>query len=343
MLALAWPWMLLSAPLPWIVYRFVRPAEARCNPLRVPFFREFSESVSELSLSSRLGNRLLLSCIWCCLILAAARPQWTGEPDRVPVSGRDMILAVDTSGSMKAEDMEISGGLVNRLAAVKHVARDFITRREGDRVGLILFGTHAYLQTPISLDLNTVEALLQESAIGIAGEKTAIGDAIGLAVKKLRQADTTPGNAVLILLTDGTNTAGNIDPLKAAELADVAQLKIYTIGIGSGYAGASTAFGQRVLAPPSDLDEGMLQDIARRTGGRYFRATDTATLEEIYELIDALEPISEDSLYLRPVTELFLWPLLLAMAAAACMALHHAVVMPNWPGTRGPSAPETRA
>ena len=342
MLSLAWPWILLFAPLPWIVYRFLRPAEARCSALRIPFFREFPEPVSESSLSSRPGQRLLLSCLWCCLILAAARPQWTGEPDQVPVSGRNMMLAVDTSGSMKAEDMEISGKPVNRLATVKHVAQDFIARRKGDRVGLILFGTHAYLQTPISLDLNTVNALLQESAIGIAGEKTAIGDAIGLAVKKLREANTAPGDAVLILLTDGTNTAGNIDPLKAAELADVAGLRIYTIGIGGGHTSVNTGFGQRVPGPSPELDEGMLQDIAERTGGRYFRATDTRTLEEIYELIDAYEPISEDSLYLRPVEELFLWPLLLAMATASCMVLHHAIGMLAWRRTHGSSAGKIR-
>lgn len=329
MFSLAWPWaLILTIPVPWAVYRFMRPANYSRDSLRVPFFREFATSVEEQSLSPRLGSWVMLSFIWCCLVLAAARPQWIGEPDQVPVSGRDLMLAVDASGSMKAEDMEIAGRPANRLDAVKHVARDFIARRRGDRVGLILFGTHAYLQTPLSLDIDTVNALLQESAIGIAGEKTAIGDAIGLAVKKLRESGAGTDNAVLILLTDGTNTAGNIDPLKAAELAHVSKLKIYTIGMGAGSMAIDTGFGQRFINPSSELDEGMLENIAQRTGGRYFRATDTDSLEEIYELIDTFEPISEDSLYLRPVKELFLWPLLIAMAAALCMVLIHAEILP---------------
>ena len=172
MFTIAWPWILTLLPLPWFVYRFIPPSEITEPALLVPFFKEAAVLTKQNSVSSPKWKQGLLILIWVLIVFACARPQWVGTADQIPVTGRDLVIAVDVSGSMKAEDMEISGDRVNRLIAVKEVAKEFIKSRKGDRIGLILFGTHAYLQSPLSFDLETVNTLLQESAIGIAGEKT---------------------------------------------------------------------------------------------------------------------------------------------------------------------------
>jgi Ca-activated chloride channel family protein len=207
----------------------------------------------------------------------------------------------------------------DRLSAVKRVAGEFLENRVGDRVGLILFGTRAYLQVPLTLDRQTVNDLLQESAIGIAGEKTAIGDAIGLTLKRLK--DRPGEDKVLVLLTDGSNTAGTIAPLKAAELAATAGLKIHTIGVGAEQMLIQDMFGSRLVNPSSDLDEKTLTAIAQLTGGKYFRAQDATTLSKVYNLINQLELVEEDSQHLRPTIELFHWPLSLAVILALLLIL----------------------
>ena len=186
---------------------------------------------------------------------------------------------------------------------VKQVAGDFIERRAGDRVGLILFGRRAYLQTPLTFDRQTTRALLEESAIGLAGKETAIGDAIGLAVKRLREEPEQ--NRVLVLLTDGANTAGAVEPLKAADLAAAEGLKIYTIGVGADEMMVRSLFGSRRINPSADLDERALTAIADKTGGRYFRARDTRSLMQIYGILDELEPAAEEEDVLRPPAELY--------------------------------------
>jgi Ca-activated chloride channel family protein len=262
---------------------------------------------------------MLAIVAWLLLVCAAARPQWIGAPVSLPVSGRDLLLAVDVSGSMKIKDMELEGRAANRLEVIKQVAGDFIQRRRGDRIGLILFGTRAYLQAPLSLDRQTVKQLLDEAMIGIAGEKTAIGDAIGLAVKRLRER---PGQKkVLILLTDGANTAGTITPLKAAELAAKLDVVIYTIGIGAERMVVDTFFGRRLVNPSSDLDETTLKKIAELTHGHYFRAREREDLEKIYAIIDKYEPVVDRDQALRPIHDLFYWPLALALAAAFILLL----------------------
>jgi Ca-activated chloride channel family protein len=208
---------------------------------------------------------------------------------------------------------------VDRLTATKWVAGDFINRRVGDRLGLILFGTQAYLQTPLTFDRKTVLTLLNESAIGLAGDNTAIGDAIGLAVKRLK--DQPANSRVLILMTDGANTAGEVSPLKAAELAAENQLKIYTIGIGADEMVVRSFFGSHKVNPSRDLDENTMIKIAQRTGGRYFRARNTDELNNIYMLLDKLEPIEKDKQYFRPRSELYFWPLALALLIAAGLCL----------------------
>ena len=222
----------------------------------------------------RLGAAALA---WLLLVAAAARPQNVGETVHLPVTGRSIMLAVDLSGSMQTPDMRSGGHAVSRLAAVKQVAGEFIKHRAGDRLGLILFGDEAYVQVPLTLDRDTVRTLLDEAQIGLAGTQTAIGDAIGLAIKRLR--DEPIKNRVLILLTDGASNAGNIDPLKAADLAAQEGVRIYTIGVGAEEMVVPGPFGMPQVVH-SDLDESALRAIAQKTGGRYFRATDVAALEE---------------------------------------------------------------
>jgi Ca-activated chloride channel family protein len=255
------------------------------------------------------------------LLAAAARPQWLGEPIEQTVSGRDLLMAVDLSGSMEIEDFVVGGRAVDRLTATKAVAGQFIERRTGDRIGLVLFGERAYLQAPLTFDRKTVRSLLDESVIGLAGDKTAIGDAIGLAVKRLRQ--NPEHQRVLILLSDGANTAGAVSPLQATELAQREHLKIYTIGVGADRMMVSGLFGMREVNPSQDLDEETMRAIAERTGGRYFRARDTEELATIYTVLDQLEPVEKERLYYRPYSELFPWPLTAALLLAAGLLLSH--------------------
>jgi Ca-activated chloride channel family protein len=256
---------------------------------------------------------------WLLLVIACTRPQWLGEPIEQAVSGRDLMLAVDLSGSMEEQDFFINKRPVDRLTAEKGVAGDFINRRVGDRVGLILFGTQAYLQTPLTFDRKTVMTLLNEAVIGLAGDNTAIGDAIGLAVKRLKNDQAN--SRVLVLMTDGANTAGEVSPLKAAELAAAQHLKIYTIGIGADEMIVRSFFGNRKVNPSVDLDEKTLIKIAESTGGQYYRARNTDELNNIYMRLDELEPVEKDKQYFRPRSELYYWPLSLALGLAAIIAL----------------------
>jgi len=312
MIEFAWPWMFLALPLPWFVRKLLAPAEpARGAALRVPFLRELARPGKVARLDHRRWSLWLAFAVWLLIVSASSRPQWLGDPLALPVSGRDLMLAVDLSQSMRETDFQIQGQQVDRLTATKWVANDFIARREGDRIGLILFGEQAYLQTPLTFDRDTVLTLLNESQIGLAGRATAIGDAIGLAVKRLR--DNDEGNRVLILLTDGANTAGEVDPLQAAELAARESLTVYTIGIGADEMIVRGLLGSRRVNPSADLDEKMLRTIADQTGGQYFRARDTAELEKIYLLLDELEPVERDPEIFRPVAALFHWPLATAI------------------------------
>lgn len=308
MIEFVWVRLFAALPLPLLIYLLLPRARTTSGmALKIPFFQELEEFRQTATGKGFGWLRFIAIIAWILLVCAAARPQWIGEPLSMPISGRDLLLAVDISGSMQAKDMEINGHPVDRLTMIKMVAGDFIERRQGDRIGLILFGSRAYLQAPLSLDRKTVNQLLQESLIGIAGEKTAIGDALGLAVKRLRQR---PGDRkVLILLTDGANTAGTIEPLKAADLAKEGKLSIYTIGVGADRMVVNSFFGNRVVNPSADLDETILQKIADLTGGRYFRARESQDLEKIYALLDKLEPVESENQNLRPIRELFFWPL----------------------------------
>ena len=323
MWSLAWPWVLAVLPLPLLLRAVLRPAERADEAgLRVPSLVRFAV-LADRPRVEQLGNwRLWVAATaWCLLVVAAARPERIGDELDVPVSGRNLMLAVDLSGSMDAKDFELANRRVDRLTATKAVAADFIERREGDRLGLILFGERAYLQVPLTLDRETVRVLLMESFIGLAGEKTAIGDAITLAVKRLHEQGDDAKEQVLILLTDGANTAGAVDPLKAAELAQQIGMRIYTVGIGAEQMVIPSITGSlRRVNPSADLDEETLTRIAALTGGRYFRAKDTEGLQQIYRLLDEMEPVAEPEAGFRPVKAMFHWPLGGAFALAFLLA-----------------------
>jgi Ca-activated chloride channel homolog len=318
MWTLAWWWMLALLPLPWLARRFL-PAQPldTSAALKVPAGSAFADLAQGGARSTRPSARLLLlATVWTLTVIAAARPQFVGDAVALPVSGRDLLLAVDLSGSMEEQDFQLAGQWVDRLTATKAVAKEFIANRVGDRLGLILFGREAYLQAPLTFDRTTVQTLLDESAIGLAGKETAIGDAIGLAIRTLDDAGVEEGRRVVVLLTDGANTAGAVDPRKAAELAAQRSVVIYTIGIGADALTVRSLFGLRQINPSADLDEETLGAIAATTGGRYFRARDTEEFAEIYALLDELEPAESEEAGFRPVTELFYWPLALALLLA---------------------------
>ena len=320
MIAFEWPMVFFVLPLPWLL-RQILPASNTIEQaaLKVPFLEDFVDGETHPSLQMRQWPLIVAGIAWCFLVIAASRPQWLGEPIEQAISGRDLMLAVDLSGSMEEQDFIVNDKRVDRLTATKQVAGEFIQRRAGDRIGLILFGTRAYLQTPLTFDRQTVLTFLDESALGLAGENTAIGDAIGLAVKRLRKQSAE--SRVLILLTDGANTAGEVSPIKAAELAANEHLKIYTIGIGADEMIVRSFFGSRRINPSKDLDEKTLTAIAEKTGGRYFRARNIEELNRIYHLLDQLEPVEKDKQYFRPKSELFPWPLALALSLAAMISL----------------------
>lgn len=313
MFEMHWPWLLALAPLPFLI--LLLPAQKKEDAaLQVPFFNQVQNiNVAHHNIRNKQRTRsLCLWLIWLSLLFAATKPQWTGEPTSMPNSGRDLLIAVDISGSMEIEDMQDQGKTINRLMAVKKVIGNFVEARKSDRLGLILFGSQAYLQAPLTYDRQTVNALLQETEIGFAGKDTAIGDAIGLAIKRLR---TRPdAQRVLIILTDGANTAGETQPLKAAELAAQEHVKIYTIGFGADEMIINDRFfGAQKVNPSQDLDEATMRGIADKTGGQYFRARNLEELSDIHQELNQLEPIVHDQEMFRPVKNLFYWPLGLAL------------------------------
>ena len=326
MITLLWPAMLLLLPLPLLLRRALPPRDAQRPALRAPFFGSWRGLADDRAPTGALQRRLpavLLWLIWLLLLVAAARPLWIGEAVELPNSGRDLMLAVDISGSMRVEDMQVRNGMARRIDAVKELGSDFMARRSGDRLGLILFGSRAYLQSPLSFDVQTVQRFLREAQIGFAGQETAIGDAIGLAVKRLQARPAT--NRVLVLLTDGQDTASTVDPIEAARLAASLDVRIYTIGIGAesltlpGLLGSP--LGSRTVNPSADLDEETLQTIASLTDGRYFRARDPAELATIYDLLEELEPLEVDVSLYRPRQSLIAAPLLLAFVLSFALVL----------------------
>jgi len=319
----AWAWALLALPLPWLAMRFLPAAPRRLQAaLRVPYARAFVAMRASADPSGRLRVCRWLPLVgWALLCIAAARPQQLGDIAQPPHSGRDLVLAVDLSGSMQQQDMRVGGDAVYRLTAIKAVLGDFLSRRVGDRVSLIVFGTQAYAVTPLTYDRETVRQQLLASEVGLAGPNTAIGDAIVLAVKRLRaqpQQNNAASHHVLILLTDGVSNAGAVEPLNAAGLAAAEHLRIYTIGFG-GERQVDPLLGFALPAQDDGVDEDTLRKIAEQTGGRYFRARDTEALAGIYAELDRIEPSLHEGRMERPRTELYPWPLAVALLIAVLL------------------------
>ncbi|MFQ6371775.1 vWA domain-containing protein [Shewanella sp. YIC-542] len=314
MLTLAWPWLLLLLPLPLLLRRRVQTAVSG-GQLQLPGIRAYTPTQASRHQQRPLAQWLL----WVLLLLAVARPQWLGDAIELPTQGRDLMVAVDLSGSMQIEDMVLEGKTVDRFSVIQKVVSDFIERRAGDRIGLILFADAAYLQAPLTQDRRSVARYLTEAQIGLVGKQTAIGDAIALAVKRFDNLENS--NRVLVLLTDGSNNAGNIEPDQAAAIAAKRQITIYTVGVGADVLERRSLFGIERVNPSADLDEAQLQRIADTTHGQYFRARDPEELEQIYHEIDKLQPVSREPLTYRPQAELFYWPLGLAFMLALLLSV----------------------
>ncbi|BCD98571.1 vWA domain-containing protein [Marinagarivorans cellulosilyticus] len=335
MFEFAYPLILACLPLPIAVYFLLPRVEVKQSALKVPFYHALAQMAGRGTSpnGSNLTQKIIAISLWVTLVLAGAKPQWIGDPIPLQSEGRDMMLAVDLSGSMKIQDMLYRGQNFRRVDVVKSVVADFVEQRQGDRLGLILFGDNAYLQAPLTFDRNTVKQLLEEAFLGMAGNSTAIGDAIALGIKRLKERPDAA--RVLILLTDGENTAGETSPIQAAELAAIAGVKIYTIGVASDQL-IEDGFGffSNTKKASADLDENTLQVIADKTGGQYFRAKDTQGLSAIYETLNKIEPVDQDARVYRPVQSLMHWPLALAMLLSLLLALLRCGVINHLPAIK---------
>jgi Ca-activated chloride channel family protein len=304
MLEFAWPYALLALALPWLVLRFVPAAAPVATPLRVPFLHA-ARAWSQAGAGVRPRARVALAfAAWALVVAAACRPQWIGEPVGVPSSGRSMLLALDVSASMRTAALGPELG----LEVMRRTAREFVAARSGDRIGLVVFGSKAYVQSPLTFDLRAVAEMVDESFIGLAGEGTALGDAIALGVARLRAMQRD--ERVLILLTDGSSTDGTVTVPDAARLARLHGVRVHAIGIGAPRTEAD-------MRPGEGLDEEALKLVAAESGGRYYRAGDREALERIYEALERVEPTALDERHYRPTAELYAWPL----AAALLLAL----------------------
>lgn len=323
----AYPYAVFLLALP-VLIRYMLPAikGLHGDALRVPFIKDLQKisvksggiwgSVSSHKTSS--WHLALLYLIYALLVVAAARPQWIGEPIRTRSQSRDILLVMDISNSMLQPDFAIGNNRINRLNAVKKVATEFIQKRRDDRMGLILFGTRAYLQAPITYDKRSIQEILWNMDAGMAGDSTSIGDAVGLALKTLKDS---PGKdeKIVILLTDGENNDGSLSMPEAINLAKNENVKIYTIGVGAETSFVQSFFGMRIGAPNQELDEASLKKLAAETKGNYFRAKDTATLQKIYNIIDKLEPTENNEQYVIETKELFYIPLIGALVLAGIL------------------------
>lgn len=307
MFELAVPWVLVLLPLPLFLWFLLPRAKVKLpTALKVPFFDAMLGIVEQEKRSITAQSLLLLpALIWMLLIVALSGPRWVGEPRPVAHEGYNIMMALDLSGSMEITDMLLHGRPVSRLMVVKRAAEQFVEDRSGDKIGLILFGTRAYLQTPLTFDRHSVLMRIEDATAGLAGKTTSIGDAVGLAVKRLQ--DVPDEGRIIILLTDGANNSGVLAPLKAAELAKQDGIKIYTIGLGSE--ADPRALTTDFLMPnvSADLDEPTLQKMAEMTGGQYFRATDPESLQKIYQTINQLETVKQDQETIRPQKDYYPW------------------------------------
>ncbi len=318
MIELAFPYALLLLPAPVLVRWLVRPHRERMSGLRIPFFRRIAaalgEEPQEGAVILRRGwlEMALVSLVWLALVVALARPERVGEPVEITKAARDVVLAIDISGSMDERDFKTEDGkTLQRLEGVKRVVGRFIDDREGDRVALIVFGEKAFIQSPFTEDLRTVRELLDETEVGMAGPNTVIGDAIGLAIRTFEASQIE--ERLLIVLSDGADTGSRMSPVNAAEIAAGNGVTIYTIAVGD-----PKGEGEQ------KVDVAALEDIAARANGRFFFADDEAALEGVYARIDEMSPRKIERLSFRPRESLGFAPLAIAVSIGliGAIALH---------------------
>ena len=331
MFELHWPWAALLLPLPlllrWLWPRRAPEAEETLEGQRQTLLHPRLADLETAYRARRPGLALggwiykaLLGLLWAALVAALMRPQWLTPYTEVSTPGYDLMLAVDASHSMDAMDFSVAGRQVTRMQVVKGVMSRFIDSREGDRIGLIVFGSQAFVLSPLSMDRNAVRQLLDGVVASIAGQGTALGDAIALGVKKLRERP--PQSRVMILIADGDNSAGGFAPVEAARLARMAGVRIYVIGVGSKEQQIPIIEDGRVrYRDDLTMDEETLKEIAATTGGAYFRATDTRALEEISERVGQLEKTEAERRTAYIPEPLFRWPLGVALAALLALGL----------------------
>jgi Ca-activated chloride channel family protein len=308
-------WMLVLLPAPILAWLLLPPYRERLAAVRTPFFGPLAAAAGlradrgAVVLRRTWLQRLAAPIVWALVVIALASPQWVEPPIEKIESARDLFVAVDISQSMETRDFKAANGpLLSRFDAARAVLEDFIKRRPGDRIGLVVFGFGAYLQVPLTLDHDAVISLLHETRIGMAGPQTSIGDAIGLAIR-LFEKSTAP-QKVVILMTDGNDTGSRVPPAKASQIAADKGITLYTIALGD-----PKATGGEVV------DTKLLTDIATRTGGQFYLATDRQRLEAIYDELDTIQKQTFKTLSYRPKRPLFQWPLGAAMALGAVYLL----------------------
>lgn len=312
----SWPWIFLLLPLPLL---FRQPTQGLAtNALRIPTM--LSRALDDLQVSSRYTmsvEQIAMWLAWIALLLALAQPWRPGDTVVQPVSGRALAMVVDLSGSMERRDFTLDGETSDRLSVVKSVAGQFIEARQGDRISLILFGREAFVASPLSFDLDAIRIILDSAGIGMAGRSTAIGDALGLAIKTLRN-DTSDSKAI-VLLSDGTNNSGSAEPESAASFARDLGIRIHSVAMGSDDSEASPS--GYATANSADLDEATLEAIANDSGGKFFRARSSAELNAVYEEIDKLERSESDAPPVILQQDLRHWPLLFMLGLLTILAM----------------------
>lgn len=311
-------WIFILLPLPLLARYFLKAQKQSYTEVWIPLAQGISQQQSDVQKSN--FSAFIVWSLWLLLLVTLAKPIWFAEPIRLQQESRDMIVSLDLSGSMREVDMPLNGENVDRLTLVKDLLNKFIGLRQGDRLGLILFADHAYLQTPLTFDLKTIKQMVSETELGLVGNKTAIGESIALAIKRF--VENKNEQRVLILLTDGANNSGVIKPLQAAKQAAKNNITIYTVGIGADVMMRRTIFGSQRVNPSADLDEKTLTEIATLTGGQYFRARNQDEFQKIYQKLNLLEPIDSDFLEFRPKKDLYFWPLSLAIIMLFLFSLY---------------------
>ncbi len=309
-LSFLWIYAGFALLLPVLVRAFSRavPEQIRSQALCVPFFKDLPQAKIGGTGFASSSIAFIFIAAWIALILAFMRPVSLGEPIYIPQDARQLMLALDVSNSMSEQDFVLNNRRLSRLSAVQALAKEFIKGRQGDAVGLTIFGSEAFIYVPLTQDVTSAAQMLDEIGVGIAGNQTAIGDALAVALKEMSAIEAN--KKVIVLLSDGVANAGIIAPLEAAQKAKEMGVKVYTVGIGANAGGIDSFF---FLPRGAELDEQTLKQMASITGGEYYRVQNTQDLAQMYAVLDKIEPVSIQGNYTRPQKELFFIPLFIAM------------------------------